>query len=191
MQLVQRGPMGCLNAHDVPIIIQPGQGFPGHIPEGLFRLLLAQKTRATFDTIDPIHMESGPSQRIQFHRFRVDVAAVYPVFVCHVSAASFHVYDTRAATFCRLERLVGLEVTLRFDGTEEDCMAGCTMADQTAIQFLRFPAWEFIDSSRRLSDNTVITCRQFDYSNVRLVLPSFRKYISVSILETLFFIAAR
>jgi len=55
-------------------------------------------------------------------------------------------------------------------------MAGCTMADQTAVQFLRFLAREFIDSSRRLSDNATVTYRQYDYSNVKIVLSSFTKY---------------
>lgn len=80
--------MGCLDTHDVPVIIQPGQGLPGHVPEGFFGLLFTQETGAALKTVDSIHVESGPPQRIQFDGLRVGVPAVYPVFVCHVSAVS-------------------------------------------------------------------------------------------------------
>jgi len=85
--------MGCLNAHDISVIVQSGQGFSGHVPKGFFRLLLTQKTSPAFKTVDSIHVKSGPPQRIQFHSFRVDVA-IYPIFVCHVSAVLFCAANT-------------------------------------------------------------------------------------------------
>lgn len=97
MQLVQGGSVGRLDAHDVSIIVQPGQSLPGHVSKGRFLgLLLAQETGPTFKTVDPIHVESGSPQRIQFHGLRVGIAAVYSVFVRHVSAAS----SSRASSFC-------------------------------------------------------------------------------------------
>lgn len=49
------------------------------------------------------------------------------------------------------------------------------MADQTAIQFLRFPAREFIDSSRQLSDNAAVSPAD-NYSNARVILSSSGKH---------------
>jgi len=85
--------MGCLNAHNISIIVQSGQSLSGHVSEGLFGLLLAQKTGATFKAVDSVHVKSGPSQWIQFHSFRVDVA-IYPIFVRHISAVFFYAADT-------------------------------------------------------------------------------------------------
>lgn len=83
VQLVQRRPVSRLDAHDIPVIVQSGQGLPGHVPEGLLGLLLAKETGPTFKTVDPIHVKSG-SPRIQLHYLRVGIATVYSVFVCHI-----------------------------------------------------------------------------------------------------------
>lgn len=74
--------MSGLDAHDVPIIVEPGQRFPGHVPEGLLGLLLAEKARTAFEAIDAIHVKPGPPQGIQFHRLGIGIS-VYTVLVCH------------------------------------------------------------------------------------------------------------
>lgn len=84
VKLVQRWSMSSLNTHNVSIIIQPRECFPRHVPERLSRFLLPKKTGTTFQTVHSVHVEPGPSQRIQLHRLGIGIA-VYASFVRHYS----------------------------------------------------------------------------------------------------------
>lgn len=124
------------------------------MPEGLLRLLLAQETRSTFNTVDPIHVESGSSHRIELHHLRIGVHVLLLFLVCHISCRlPLYVLCNPLSPLHFILLLARLVYLWRLDDTWVGWPSVQWPIKRQFNFSLRFP-WEFIDSPDRPCDNS-------------------------------------